>query len=256
LQVLASEFSWFSFLPSLPGVEGEGTNLVPFYHSCLAALLILVVALLARLALNRRLASAKDSRDALVPDADLKPRNLMELYTEFIYGICRNELGDLAPKFFPLIAAIFLYILVCNLMGLVPGFIPSTGHIETNIGIAVIVFVVFNIAGLARNGIGYLKHLAGPVLWLAPLIFIIETIGLLARPATLSLRLYGNMFGDHTVLSIFMYELPEQLGLGFLAYGIPVIFLGLGTFVCVVQAFVFSLLTVVYIKLATAHEET
>ncbi len=253
--MLASEFSWFSFLPGLPGVEGEGTNLVPFYHACLAALLILVLALLARLALNRRIAAAKDSRDVLVPDADLKPRNLMELYAEFIYGICRNELGKDAPIFLPLIAALFLYILVNNLMGLVPGFIPATGHVETNIGMAVIVFFVFNIAGLWRNGLGYLKHIAGPVLWLAPLIFVIETVGLLARPATLSLRLYGNMFGDHTVLSVFMYEMPEQLGLGFLSYGIPVIFLGLGTFVCIVQAFVFTLLSVVYIKLATEHEE-
>ena len=253
--VLASEFSWFNFLPSLPGVEGEGTNLVPFYHACLAALIILVLALLARLALQSKIKAAKDEREVLVPDANLRPRNLLELYTEFIYGLCRNELGPLAPKFFPLIAAIFLYILVNNLMGLVPGFIPATGHIETNIGMAVIVFFVFNIAGLWVNGFGYIKHIAGPVLWLAPLIFVIELIGLLARPATLSLRLYGNMFGDHTVLSIFMYELPEQLGMAFLSYGIPVIFLGLGTFVCIVQAFVFSLLAIVYIKLATDHEE-
>jgi len=248
--ILASEFSWFSLIP---GLEVEGINLIPFYHSCLVAVIILTVALAARLALMRK-AGASDARDVLVPDADLKPRNLFELITEFVYGLVKQELGDAAPRFFPLIGALFVYILLCNLMGLVPGFIPATSHIETNIGMAVVVFCVYNISGIAANGIGYLKHFLGPVLWLAPLMVIIEVIGHLARPVSLSVRLFGNMFGDHTVLSIFMFDLPAQTS-GVLAYGIPVVFLGLGTFVCVVQAFVFTLLTIIYIKLATAHEE-
>jgi len=249
--ILASEFSWFSLIP---GLEVEGINLIPFYHSCLVAVIILTVALAARMALMRKLGGSADSRDALVPDANLRPRNLFELITEFVYGLVKQELGDAAPRFFPLIGALFVYILLCNLMGLVPGFIPATSHIETNIGMAVIVFCVYNISGIAANGIGYLKHFLGPVLWLAPLMVIIEVIGHLARPVSLSVRLFGNMFGDHTVLSIFMFDLPAQTS-GVLAYGLPVIFLGLGTFVCVVQAFVFTLLTIVYIKLATAHEE-
>ncbi len=248
--MLASEFSWFSLVPAL---QVEGINLIPFYHSCLAAALILSVALAARLVLMRKVASP-DPYEALTPDANLRPRNLFEMLVEFVYGLCRQELGDKADRFFPLIGALFLYILVCNLMGLVPGFIPATSHIETNVGMAVVVFLTYNIAGVAANGIGYLKHFLGPVLWLAPLMLILEVVGHLARPVSLSIRLFGNMFGDHTVLSIFMYELPSQT-IGALAYGIPVVFLGLGTFVCVVQAFVFTLLTIVYIKLATVHED-
>lgn len=246
--ILASEFSWFSLIPQL---QVEGVNLIPFYHSCLVAGIILTLAVAARLALNAKLATP---RDALVPDANLRPRNLFELLIEFIYGLCKQELGHNAARFFPLLGALFIYILLCNLMGLIPGFIPATSHIETNIGMALIVFAVYNIAGFSANGIGYVKHFLGPVLWLAPLMVIIEVIGHFARPVSLSMRLYGNMFGDHTVLSIFMHGLPEQTH-PILGYGIPVIFLGLGTFVCVVQAFVFTLLTIVYIKLATVHEE-
>lgn len=246
--ILASEFSWFSLIPAL---QVEGINLIPFYHSCLVAVIILTLAVAARMALMRKMASP---RDALIPDANLRPRNLFELLTEFVYGLCKQELGHNAARYFPLLGALFIYILTTNLMGLVPGFIPATSHIETNIGMALIVFVVYNVSGFMANGVGYIKHFLGPVLWLAPLMVIIEVIGHVARPISLSVRLFGNMFGDHTVLSIFMHGLPAQTH-PILGYGIPVIFLGLGTFVCVVQAFVFTLLTIVYIKLATDHEE-
>ncbi len=246
--ILASEFSWFNLIPA---IQVEGVNLIPFYHSCLVAAIILTLALAARLALNKKLSSP---RDALVPDANLRPRNLFELIIEFVYGLCKQELGHNAARFFPLLGALFIYILLCNLMGLVPGFVPATSYIETNIGMALIVFAVYNISGLAANGMGYVKHFLGPVLWLAPLMVIIEVIGHLSRPLSLSVRLYGNMFGDHTVLAIFMHELPSQTH-PLLGYGLPVVFLGLGTFVCTVQAFVFTLLTIIYIKLATAHDE-
>ena len=249
--ILASEFSWFSLIPGL-GASETGPNLIPFVHSCLVVTGLLAAALVARMAVMRKLASS--DREALVPDDNLRPRNAFELVTEFIYGLCSQELGKDAARFFPLIATLFLYILACNLLGLVPGFIPATSHIETNVGMAVVVFLVYNITGLIKNGPGYIKHFMGPVIWLAPLMFVIEVIGHLARPVSLSVRLFGNMFGDHTVLSIFMHELPAQTT-PLLAYGIPVIFLGLGTFVCVVQAFVFSLLSIIYISLASSHEE-
>jgi len=173
---------------------------------------------------------------------------------EFVYGLCKQELGKDAARFFPLIGTLFLYILLCNLMGLVPGFVPATGNINTNIGMALGVFLVYNISGFIYQGPGYIKHFMGPVLWLAPLMFVIEVVGAIARPVSLSVRLYGNMFGDHTVLAIFMHELPAQTS-AVLGYGVPVIFLGLGTFVCIVQAFVFSLLSIIYISLAIKHEE-
>jgi len=248
---IASEFSWFHLL-SIDVIEGQ--NLVPFYHSCLAVVIILTGALAARLALSRKFAKHKDSRQALVPEANLRPQNVFELLIEFLWGMFKQELGAAkAKRFFPLLGTLFIYILVCNLMGLVPGFLPSTANINTNIGMAVAVFLVYNISGLIYNGVGYFKHFLGPVLWLAPLMLVLEVVGHLFRNVSLSMRLYGNMFGDHTVLSIFMFDLPSQTS-SLLAYGIPVIFLGLGAFVCTVQAFVFTLLSMVYISQATAHE--
>ncbi len=248
--MLASEFSWFALLP----LPEEGPNLVPFLHSCLAAVIILTGAVVARLTLLRSVEDGADGRGALVPSDRFGPRTIFELLVEMLYGMCKQELGENARRFFPLIGTLFIYILVCNLLGMVPGFIPATAHIETNIGMAVTVFVVYNVAGLMAHKLGYLKHFLGPVLWLAPLMLVLEVVGHLFRNVSLSMRLYGNMFGDHTVLSIFMYDLPDAT-IGALAYGIPVIFLGLGAFVCVVQAFVFALLSLVYISLATAHDE-
>lgn len=250
--ILASEFSWFALVPGL-GHREAGPDLIPFLHSCMVVAILLIGAVIARVTLMRKWHGG-NHRDALVPDANLRPRNFFEMITEFVYGLCKQELGKDAARYFPLIGTLFLYILLCNLVGLVPGFVPATGNINTNIGMAVCVFLVYNITGLIKNGPGYIKHFMGPVLWLAPLMFVIEVIGHIARPVSLSVRLYGNMFGDHTVLSIFMHELPAQTT-PLLAYGVPVIFLGLGTFVCVVQAFVFSLLTIIYISLASAHEE-
>lgn len=250
--ILASDFSWLGLVPGI-GHREDGLNLVPFAHSCLVVVLLLIVALIARVTLMKKLNSG-DERAALVPEANLRPRNFFELLTEFVYGLCKQELGKDAARFFPLIGTLFIYILCCNLMGLVPGFIPATAEINTNIGMAVCVFLVYNVTGLIKNGPGYLKHFLGPVLWLAPLMFVIEVVGHIARPVSLSVRLFGNMFGDHTVLAIFMNDLPAATS-PVLAFGIPVIFLGLGTFVCVVQAFVFTLLSIVYISLASAHEE-
>jgi F-type H+-transporting ATPase subunit a len=99
--------------------------------------------------------------------------------------------------------------------------------------------------GLKENGVGYLKHFLGPLIWLAPLLLPIELISHMVRPASLGLRLAGNMTGDHTVLGIFLNLVP---------IGVPMVFYVLGLFVCFLQAFVFSLLSMVYISMATAHD--
>ncbi len=248
--VLASEgaFTWLSLVPFLH--SAEGAKWLPMAHSLLAVAIILGLAALARLSLMR----APSGREALIPDGTLTAKNFFELYTEAILGMCRGSLGHQAEKFFPMIAAIFLYIFVSNVLGLFPGFLPPTDQLNTNIPIALVVFLVYNISGIKEQGlIGYLKHFMGPVLWLAPLMFVVEIISHLVRPASLSVRLYGNIFGDHMVLDIFLNQLPSQLG-AILGYGIPVIFLGLGLFVCFIQAFVFSLLSVLYIGLAVSHD--
>lgn len=221
-------------------------------HSFLVVIVVLTLALLARMALTRN----PSGREGLVPDADLKPKNLMELYTESMLNLCRSILGkEDGDRFFPLIAGIFMYIFVSNLMGVLPGFSPPTDHVNTNLGIGLTVFLVYNVAGIMRQGLGnYIKHLMGPVIWLAPLLFIIEAIGHLVRPLSLAIRLYGNMSGDHLVLDIFMNRLPEFVS-AILGWGIPVIFLGLGMFVSLIQAFVFSLLSIMYIALAVEHSD-
>jgi F-type H+-transporting ATPase subunit a len=109
------------------------------------------------------------------------------------------------------------------------------------------VFLYYNVVGIKTQGLkNYLGHMTGPILWLAPLIFVIELISHLVRPMSLSLRLFGNINGDHVVLGIFSDLVPLVL---------PVIFMALGIFVSVIQAFVFTLLSTIYIGLATAHEE-
>jgi len=244
----ADAFTWMSTLPFL---QGEGmARYIPFAHSCLAALIILTLAWLARVALMR----VPSGRDGLVPDGTLTVRNGFELFTEAILDMCRGMLGKDAERYFPLIAALFLYIFVSNILGIFPGFLPPTDQLNTNIPMALVVFLVYNISGIIRQGpVEYLKHFMGPVLWLAPLMFAVEIVSHLVRPASLSIRLYGNIMGDHQVLDIFLNTLPNMLS-PILGFGIPVIFLALGIFVCFIQAFVFSLLSVLYIGLAVAHD--
>ena len=117
---------------------------------------------------------------------------------------------------------------------------------NTTLGLGVFVFIYFNYVGFKENGFAYIKHFAGPVWWLAPLIFPIEIVSTLFRPISLALRLRGNIMGDHVVVGIFNSITP---------YLIPTIFYGMGLFVCFLQAFVFCLLTMVYISLAQGHEE-
>jgi F-type H+-transporting ATPase subunit a len=244
----ADAFTWISTLPFLQGEEMA--RYLPFAHSCLAALIILTLAWLARMALMR----VPAGRDGLVPDGTLTVRNSFELFTEAILDMCRGVLGKDAERYFPLIAGLFLYIFVSNILGIFPGFLPPTDQLNTNIPMALVIFLVYNISGIIRQGpVGYMKHFMGPVLWLAPLMFVVEVVSHLVRPASLSIRLYGNIMGDHTVLDIFMNTLPNTLS-QLLGFGIPVIFLALGIFVCFIQAFVFSLLSVLYIGLAVAHD--
>ncbi len=239
-------FTWLSLLPWVK----DHPELGPFAHSMLAVVICLGLALLARLALKR----APAGREGLIPDANLKPRNLFELYTEAILNLCRGVLGKDAEFYFPLIAGLFLYIFVSNILGIFPGFLPPTDQLNTNIPMALTVFVVYNVMGIIRQGpVGYAKHFMGPVLWLAPLMVVVEIISHLSRPLSLSVRLYGNIMGDHKVLDIFLNTLPEQLHV-VLGFGIPIAFLALGIFVCFIQALVFSLLSVSYIGLAIAHD--
>lgn len=171
-------------------------------------------------------------------------QNFMEIVVTGIENLIEETMGPKGKKYFPLLATLALFILVSNLIALVPGFYPPTANLNTNAALALTVFVMTHVIGFKEHGVAYLKHFMGPILVLAPLIFIIEIIGHLARPLSLSLRLFGNMYGHEIVLMIFLALVPFLL---------PVPMMLMGVLIAFIQTFVFTLLAMIYI--AGALEE-
>jgi len=258
--MIASGFSWFRLIPAIDhdtllhsmGIAEHSldpstgvANSAVYAHAWLTVAVLLLVAAWGRVLLNR--AKARSGIEKYFADDRPTILSLVEVYA---LGI-KSMMGDLLNKvdtryYFPLIAALFAYIFVNNIQGILPGFLPATDNINTNVGMAIIVFLTFNAVGLYRDAGGYLKHLMGPVLPLAILLFPIEVISLFIRPISLTIRLTANMFGDHQVFTIMSDLVPVIL---------PVGLLSLAVLVSVIQAFVFSLLTIIYINLSLPHHE-
>jgi F-type H+-transporting ATPase subunit a len=173
-------------------------------------------------------------------------QNFMEIVVGTIEKMVVETMGEHGRPFFPLVATLAVFILVSNLIGLIPGFFPPTANINTTAACAVIVFVSTHAIGIKHHGIHYLKHFIGPILWLAPLMFFIEVIGHLSRPVSLTLRLFGNMNGHELVLMIFFALAP---------FFVPLPMMLMGVLVSFIQAFVFMLLAMIYIQgsLEEAH---
>jgi len=206
--------------------------------------LVLVVLLLIGLITK---GSLSNTQKALVPEDKLTVRTFVELFVATTYSMMADIMGKKAAKYFlPLIGTCAFVILLSNLMGLIPGFTPPTDNLNTTVAMALVIFFSTHIFGVRENGINYLKHFFGPVLFLAPLFFVIEIIGALARPLSLSMRLMANMFADHQVLS--------QVS-GLVKWIVPVAPMLLGSLVCVVQTLVFCILSTVYISMAVAHHD-
>jgi len=183
----------------------------------------------------------------LVPPRRMNLRNFFEVMTESVYGMVEGAMGEHnARRFFPLVGALWFFILFGNLIGLIPGFVSPNDTLKTNVALALTVFVATHIYGIKEHGLAYFKHFLGPSLPLAPLMLPIEIISHLARPLSLSLRLMGNMVADHKVVFSFFTLVPVL---------VPVPFYLLGLLVCLVQAIVFCTLTMVYIGMAVEHEE-
>lgn len=183
---------------------------------------------------------------AIVPAEKITTFGVLDLVTEKFIGFHDSVLGAEARKHIPFTLTLFLFIFISNLLGLIPGVPALTTTVWVNVAMALIVFFYFNREGIRENGvIGYIKHFCGPVVVMAPLIFLIEVISTCMRILTLNLRLYWNITADHLVLGIFSDMVPL----------VPVIFYALGTFVAFMQAFVFTILTMIYIMLATQHGE-
>lgn len=171
-------------------------------------------------------------------------QNFMEAVVETLENFMEENMGPKGRRYFPLIGTLALFILTCNLIALVPSAFPPTANPNTNAAMALTVFAATHFIGFREHGIGYLKHFTGPMPALAPFLFVIELIGHLARPLSLTLRLFGNMYGHEIVLMIFLIILP--------IFGpVPMMFMGI--LVAFIQTFVFTLLSVIYI--AGALEE-
>lgn len=173
-------------------------------------------------------------------------QHIAELIYEGIGDQAEQVIGHGYKRFQAYVTCIFLFVLCNNLIGLIPGVTAPTTSIMVTLGIAVPTFLYYNFHGVREQGpIGYVKHFAGPVWWMAWLILPIEIVSHVARIMSLSVRLYANMFAGDLVTLVFFSLIPV---------GIPVIFLGLHIFVSIIQAFVFMLLTMIYLSLAVAHE--
>jgi F-type H+-transporting ATPase subunit a len=229
-------FTWLSVVPGLKNLPG---------HTATALLIGLGLVLWA-LRARRQLAT---TADAALPDGAFTARNTMEIYVQAFAGLVESVIGRDVRRYTPFYAALFLFILSCNLIGLIPGFAPPTSNVNTTLGLGVVSFIMYNYYGFQAHGTSYLKHFVGPIWWLVVLMLPLELIDNFLRPITLNLRLLMNMFADHLVLDIFT-DLTKVI--------VPVIFYGLGLFVSVIQAFVFALLSLVYVALAVGghdHEE-
>jgi F-type H+-transporting ATPase subunit a len=212
-------------------------EVIPHYvsYAFLASLLLIVLALIVRASLK------------LVPSGT---QNVVETVVDALLNLCEENIGHhWGRPLFPLVATLALFIVLCNFMGLLPGFDSPTANINTNAAMAIPVFLATHVYGIRVHGFGYIKHFLGPIrsifaLPLMLLMFVIEVIGHLARPLTLSVRLFGNMKAKHYILGV----------LGILSPAIvPTAILVLGVLVSVIQAFVFTLLAALY--LAGAVEE-
>ncbi len=180
-------------------------------------------------------------------DRPNKVQSFLEMLVAFLRDLCEEAIGEGSAKtFLTIIGSLFVFIAVGNLFGLFFFLQPPTGSLSTTIALAVISFVYFNVQGIREHGVGgYLKHFMGPMLLIAPLFFVIEIIGTFARILSLSLRLFMNIFGEHTTTGVFASLVPIV---------VPWPMMALGIFTAFLQAYVFALLTAVYVGGAVAHE--
>ena len=172
-------------------------------------------------------------------------QNVFEVVINGIEEFMVSVTGEEGRYLFPLIGTLAFFILISNYMGMIPGFFGPTANVNTTAACAIIVVVYTHVIGVKFHGPAYIKHFMGPIWWLSPLIFVVEVIGHIARILSLSIRLFGNIFGEELVLAILMFLAGLYLA------PLPVMFLGL--FTGGVQAFIFCLLAMMYFAGAIEH---
>ena len=244
-------FTWYNLMPeALQHSFGDHT-----FFAAAAVLVLILFAMIARGALAR-------AQDPTIPAAELGSRNIAELIVQLIVSQSDAIIGKAGRKYVPFYGTFFFFILTGNLMGLLPGFGAPTANLNTTIGLALCSFIGYNVIGVREQGLSYFKHFVGPMtslpgssvmakLAFVPLLllsvmffFILELFSHGFRPVSLSLRLFGNMMGDHEVIGAFI---------GLTKLVVPVAFYLMGTLVSLIQAFVFTLLSMIYVALAVSH---
>ena len=174
-------------------------------------------------------------------------QHFMEMVIGGLKGLLHDVIGHGGERYLTIIAAFAVFIFIANMFGLFFFLQPPTSNVNTTFALSISAFLYYNVEGIRRQGLlGYLKHFMGPVLWLAPLMFIIEMIGNFARILSLGVRLFGNIFGEHTATGIFTGLVPVIA---------PMPMMALGIFGALLQTYVFIMLTTVYIAGAVAAEE-
>lgn len=250
LSVIAAGFLWFPWFHDIFTYD-----VLHVAHASVVLLVILGLAIWYRSRL-------KSVAEELIPGERVSLKNVIQVSVEALYHLIKGIIPHDTTSYFPLLAAVFIFIFMSNVMGVFPGVLPPTENLNTNYAVAIVVFFYYHIVGLRKVGFkAYMNHFIGPslgssiglilfrLLFMAPLLFCIELISHLMRPFSLSLRLFGNIYGDHQVLATF-----QELTQGTIFFFIPVVFLAFGIFVSFIQAFVFTLLSSVYVGLAVAHD--
>jgi F-type H+-transporting ATPase subunit a len=173
-------------------------------------------------------------------------QQIAEMLHGFVSGQADSIIGPGAPRYVMFTTCVLLFVLISNLLGMIPGLIAPTSVPTVPLGVALLCFFYYHYYGLREQGVlGYLKHFLGPIWWISWMMLPIEIISHLARVLSLTVRLYANMFAGEMVTLVFFSLIPVA---------VPVVFMGLHLGVALIQAYIFMLLTMIYVSQAVAHD--
>jgi F-type H+-transporting ATPase subunit a len=214
-------WKWTTFILETLGIPDPGSHIT---YSWVVMLFLIGLAFM------------MSKRISIVPG---RIQTLLESIFSAINDLAETIIGPEARRFFPLIGTLTMFIFFCNILGLLPSFDSPTNNLNTTVACALVVFFFYNYVGIRAHGISYIKHFMGPVWWLAPLMFPIEIISHLARPLSLSMRLFGNIFGEDLALIVLF---------GLVPFLVPLPLMVLAVFTSALQTFVFIILTIIYLS--------
>jgi F-type H+-transporting ATPase subunit a len=266
---MSAGFKWWNYL----GNDFLNHNPHVVAAACSVAALGVASVIYKKSLANSAKGSSVDDDARYVPSTKFNIPNVLEIMGEFVQSNANEIIGHKAKTYLPLLFWIFFYVLTSNLLGMIPGLGSATDNINTTFGIGLLVFLFYNFEGFRTSGFHYLEQYTGHVkgltlLLLGPVLFVIETVSHFVRPLTLGIRLRTNIYADHQVFHVIsslaqsaIEPLQQKLGafgagLGYVFASLaPVPIMLLGLLVAMIQATVFTLLTMIYIGFATAEEE-